>query len=201
MLRALTARPRRSHGLTLVELLVAMVIAGVLLAIAGPNLYDFVLIQRLKGVNAELVTDLQLARSEAAARGQWGRVVFERDDDRTCYTIYTSPLNSTRCSCLLGPGAACSGNMREVKTLRVLRSDKVTVIPVLDDADNAAIGFDHISGGLVVIPQDIDTTFPDVYEIDTAIDDDRILRVRISRSGRPTVCSAAGEIPGYEACP
>ena len=200
MFRALR-RPRRGRGLTLVEMLVVLAIAGVLLVIAGPNLYDFVLVQRLKGVNAELVTDLQLARSEAAARGQWGRVVFERDDNRTCYTIYTSPLNSTRCSCLLGPGAACSGNMREIKTLRVLRSDSVTVIPVLDGVDDAAIGFDHISGGLVVIPQDIDVTFPDVYEIDTAIDDQRVLRVRIGRAGRPSVCAPAGSIAGYEACP
>jgi type IV fimbrial biogenesis protein FimT len=192
----------RGSGFTLVELLIVVAVAAVLLVIAAPGFRDFVLVQRLKAVNAQLVTDLQLARSEAAARGQWGRVVFERDTDLTCYTIYTAPEPGVqRCSCLLGAGSACTGDAREIKTVRVARSDNVTVIPVLTGAENAAIGFDHISGGLVVIPQDSAAITPDFYDIDTAIDSNRALRVRVGRSGRPTVCRAAGSMPGFDACP
>lgn len=193
------ARPARGRGFTLVELLFVVAVAAVLVVVAAPGFRDFILVQRLKAVNAQLVTDLQLARSEAASRGQTGRVIFERNGDQTCYTIYTSP-NSTRCSCLLGAGAACTGNLREVKTVSVARSDSVTVIPVLDNGDNAAIGFDHISGGLLVIPQDLDVEYPDSYDINTSIDSSRVLRVRVGRSGRPTVCRAAGSIPGFEPC-
>lgn len=194
--------PVRGTGFTLVELLIVIAVAAVLLVVAAPGFRDFVLVQRLKAVNAQLVTDLQLARSEAAARGQWGRVIFERNSDLTCYTIYTAPEpGGLRCSCLLGAGAACSGAAREIKTVRVARSDSVTVIPVLTGAENAAIGFDHISGGLVVIPQDSAAITPDFYDIDTAIDSSRVLRVRVGRSGRPTVCRGAGSITGFDPCP
>lgn len=193
----------RGRGFTLVELLIVIAVAAVLLVIAAPGFRDFVLVQRLKAVNAQLVTDLQLARSEAAARGQLGRVVFERNTDLTCYTIYTAPdPGGRRCSCLLGAGSACSAaGTREIRTVRVARSDNVTVIPVLTGAENAAIGFDPISGGLVVIPQDSPSSIPDFYDIDTAIDSNRVLRVRIGRSGRPTVCRAAGSIAGFDPCP
>lgn len=56
---------RRVLGLTLIELMITIAVVGVLLALAAPSFYEFMLVQRLKGVNAELVTDLQLARSEA----------------------------------------------------------------------------------------------------------------------------------------
>jgi type IV fimbrial biogenesis protein FimT len=191
---------RRRAGLTMIELLVAMAVAAILIVIAAPSFYDFMLVQRLKSVNAQLVTDLQFARSEAAARGQQARIAFSSNDTTTCYTIYTSSTKSTRCDCLNGAGAACSGTMREIRTVVVPRGDVVTVLPELEGASNAAIHFDHIAGGLAVIPTDIDTQFPDAYNIDVALDDERVMRTTIGRSGRVTVCAPSGAISGIQAC-
>jgi type IV fimbrial biogenesis protein FimT len=201
MLGTLTSRCRRPAGLTMIELLVAMAVAAILVVIAAPSFNDFMLMQRLKSVNAQLVTDLQFARSEAAARGQWARIHYHFDETRTCYTIYTSPVNATRCDCLNGAGSACTGSMREIRTVEVLRDDVVTVLPELEGSDNAAMAFDHISGGLAVIPSDSGTVYPDSFNIDTAIDETRILRTRVGRAGRPSVCAPAAAIPGFPACP
>ncbi len=201
MLGPLKRRPaQHPRGLTLVELLVAIAVAGVLLTIAVPSLKDFILVQRLKSVNAQLVTDLQFARAEAAARGQWARIHFSQDDAQSCYTVYTAPNNTSRCDCLAGPGSACSGTLREVRTVVLPRGDGVTLAPAIAGDDNAAMAFDHISGGLAVIPQDIDTQYPDAYDVDTAIEG-RTLRTRIGRAGRVTVCASSGSVTGFEACP
>lgn len=192
--------PRR--GFTIVELLIVMAVAAILVVIAAPNLRDFLRIQRLKSVNAQVITDIQLTRSEAVARGRMARIHFQRNGSLTCYTVYTAPESLTsRCNCLSGAGSACGAGQTEIKTARYLRSDDVVVIPVLSDSDSAAIAFDHVSGGLLVIPEDDDFSTPDSYDIDTAIDDGHKLRVRIARSGRVSACLVAGNINGFDACP
>ncbi len=59
---------RRARGLTMVEMMVVVAIAAVILTLTAPSMRDFLARQRVAAINAELVTDLQLARSEAIAR-------------------------------------------------------------------------------------------------------------------------------------
>lgn len=59
-----------ARGFTLIELLTTVVVAAVLLAVAGPGLADFVRSSRLNGAQSELVSSMMLARSEAAKRGR-----------------------------------------------------------------------------------------------------------------------------------
>jgi type IV fimbrial biogenesis protein FimT len=58
------------RGFTLVELLVAMAVGAILLAIAIPGYAFLVNTNKLAAVTNELVIALQLARSEAIKRGQ-----------------------------------------------------------------------------------------------------------------------------------
>jgi prepilin-type N-terminal cleavage/methylation domain-containing protein len=53
------------RGMTLVELLTAMCVAAILLAIAVPSFATMFMRLRLQGASAEFGTDLQYARSEA----------------------------------------------------------------------------------------------------------------------------------------
>ena len=56
-------------GMTLIELLVTLVVAGVLLSIAAPSFVSLMNNVRLTSAVNDLASDLALARSEAAARG------------------------------------------------------------------------------------------------------------------------------------
>lgn len=187
---------KRQRAFTLLELMIVVVLVAIVLTLAAPSFYDFILTQRLKGVNAQLVTDMQYARSEAASRGVYVRVVFGANSSMTCYSMYTLKLGSdvgVRCDCLLGPGAACTNSDAvEVRTVQVPRSSSVTVLTAA--GVDPAIAFDSITGGLLSIPQDtLASPSPD-FVIDTSIDSARILRTTLASTGRPTVCGTASNL-------
>ncbi len=60
---------RRSRGVTVVELLVAIAVLGILLGVAIPNLTQFMASNRLTSQINEFVSDISRARSEAGSRG------------------------------------------------------------------------------------------------------------------------------------
>jgi len=193
MLGSLNLRRQRTAGLTLPELLVGLIVAGVLAVLVAPNLTTFIRVQRLKSINAQLVTDLQFARSEAVARNQYARISFRNSTGAngvTCYSIYTAPGSDTRCNCLNGAGAACSGTAVEIRTVRYPRSDFVTVGPQSGIGQDNAFAYDHVAGGIVSIPTDDDDAPLNGYSVQAQMDSSRILRNQISRAGRITTCSA-----------
>lgn len=190
---------RASAAFTLIELMVVVAVLGVILTLAAPSFFDYLLMQRLRGVHAQVVTDMQLARSEAVARNTVMRVHFRSDANATCYTIYTSVFNSRRCDCLLGAGAACTlGGTVEVKTESVPRSRRVTV--VIPTGQPNAFAFDPVTGGLLNIPQDFPSSPLNSASIATSIDTPRALHVVLNRTGRPTVCAPAGSTMTEPAC-
>lgn len=63
-------KQRKQAGFTLTELLVAITIAGILMAIAVPSYRDATLSSRLAALSNGLVASARLARSEAFKRNQ-----------------------------------------------------------------------------------------------------------------------------------
>lgn len=190
---------KRSTGVTLVELLIVVALIGAILVLAAPAFRDMILMQRLRGINAELVTDMQMARSEAVSRRDFARVFFKSDTTSTCYTIYTSAANNTRCDCLAGPGAACSGTMVEIKTVNVPKSLGVEVKP--QTGQPVAFAFDWRTGGLYLIPTDNVPRPLDLFVAETYIDNSRKLATRLNAAGRPLVCRPGGSTMTETACP
>lgn len=190
---------KRSAGVTLIELLVVVALIGAILVLAAPAFKDMILMQRLRGINSELVTDLQFARSEAVARRDFARVFFKSDTTATCYTIYTSAANNTRCDCLAGPGAACTGTMVEIKTVKVPRSQGVVVAP--QAGQPVAFAFDWRTGGLYLIPTDNVPRPLDLFVAEAYIDAGRKLATRLNAAGRPLVCTPSGSNMTEAACP
>jgi type IV fimbrial biogenesis protein FimT len=199
---------RRQQALTLIELLVAIAVATIVLMIAVPPFFDYMLVKRLKSVNSEVLTDMNLARSEAVSRNAISRVVFNENTALTCYTIFTNPIGTPatqRCNCLLGTGAACSGTnpdpllaSAEIKTVQVLRSSGLTVTATHNGlpGNNPApgIAFSNLTGGLMGVPTDpVLQTISD-FNIETAASPTRMLRVIVGRTGRTTVCSVGAHL-------
>ncbi|ODV02153.1 MAG: hypothetical protein ABT20_15145 [Rubrivivax sp. SCN 70-15] len=187
---------KRQRAFTLLELMIVVVLVAIVLTLAAPSFYDFIKVQRLKGVNAQLVTDLQYARSEAVSRGIYMRVVFGADSSMTCYTMYTLKLGSdagVRCDCLLGAGAACTdSDATEIRTVQVPASSSVRISTVA--GVDPAIGFDNVTGGLITIPKDTFSSPSPDFVIDTGIDAARILRTTLGSTGRPTVCGTSANL-------
>lgn len=63
------SHPKQASGFTLLELIVAISIAGILMAMAIPSFSDMMRNNRLTTYANELVTSLNIARSEAVKRG------------------------------------------------------------------------------------------------------------------------------------
>ena len=201
MLRA--PRTAMSKGFTLVELLIVLAVAALLITLAAPSLRDMILVQRLKAVNAQLVTDLQFARSEAVARSHSGWLEFRSNDAMTCYTIYSTPPtpnDGARCDCRLGE-AACVAPHRAIRVVQLPRSDKVTVAKRSGMNLEDRVGFDHVAGALITIPpSDANLNPPTTYVIEVGVDASRKLRTTVDMSGRPTVCAPANATLGAPSC-
>jgi type IV fimbrial biogenesis protein FimT len=74
--------PERSSGYTLMELMVTVSIAGILLGVAIPSFTPIIYSNRLTAYANELVTALNLARSEAVKRGV--SVTVRKVDTNSC---------------------------------------------------------------------------------------------------------------------
>jgi type IV fimbrial biogenesis protein FimT len=63
-----SAGPNRASGFTLIELMIALSIVGILLAIAVPSFREAMMNVRISAQTNDLMTDLSVARSEAVKR-------------------------------------------------------------------------------------------------------------------------------------
>jgi len=75
---AVTLRQNR-EGVTLIELVVVMVIIGLMVVFAAPELSRTIKNSRVKDCALRLVSDIKLARTKAQAEGQRAMVVVTKD--------------------------------------------------------------------------------------------------------------------------
>lgn len=202
MPRCKAAVPR---GFTLIELLVVIALVAIVLALGIPSFRDYIVLNRLKSVNAQLVTDLQFARAEAAARNTpvyWTyRTGGSGASAITCYTIYTTTVDGLECNCVAGPGAACGPNRTELRVVQVPANGRVR-LAIATGVDSFA--FDNVSGGIYYGTTDFAAAVLTDFLIRTLVigDATKTLNTLISPAGRPSVCSAgANQIRGYPVCP
>jgi prepilin-type N-terminal cleavage/methylation domain-containing protein len=186
-------------GLTLIELLVVVALMGVLVSVAVPSFRDLMLMQRLRGHHAQLVTDMQYARSEAVARRNVVRFRFMQDSGRSCYTIYVSSANNASCDCLSSAAPACTSPATALKTI-TLPSDLGVRMNPISTTLVPRFGFDWRTGGLVSSPEDNDPTPMDRFIVETYIDAQRKLQARLNQAGRPLACRPAGSTMSETAC-
>lgn len=71
-------------GITLIELIVALTIAGILAALAGPSMWTFLSQNRLSSQINELIADINLTRSEAIKRSTTSGICATAVDGTAC---------------------------------------------------------------------------------------------------------------------
>ncbi|MFN7723962.1 MAG: GspH/FimT family pseudopilin [Rubrivivax sp.] len=186
---------RLAAGFSLIELMVVVAVTAVVLTLAAPSFFDYQQVQRLKSVNSQVVTDMNLARSEAVSRGTFLRVSFGQNSTSTCYTLYLAQMNSLLCDCTKGPGEACKNNsgtvpinVSEVRTVVQPRSTGITILtPAQSDPK---LAFNSTTGGILSIGVDTLGTPLQQFEIKVSLDDNRFLKTTLGKTGRPAVCAS-----------
>jgi len=178
---------RAPRGFTLIELMVVVALVAVVMTLVGPSVRDLLAAQRVQGINAELVTDLQFARSEAVRRNRPILVRFATNADMTCYVIYTEAAIG-RCNCLLAPGTACSGGFEEIKTVQLPKTLRVELAASSSVA--SIVGFEPLSG----------ISRPGDFRVDLASTVRGALRTSVNAAGRPAVCSPDGSMRQVPRC-
>jgi len=196
-------------GLTVIELMVVVAVVAVLAALAAPSLRDFLARQRVAAVNAELVTDLKFARSEAVARNREVYLTFRTaprvgSPPMTCYTIHTLGVVGS-CDCRKPPGTACQdvAEVVEIKTVQVLSSTNVSLVPPASPANRVGFtgtrGFAFWSGH-----SPSDAAYSADWEdfavgVESSISG--MLRTSVGITGKSQVCSPDGSISAVARCP
>lgn len=187
---AASASRRPAPGLTLIESLVVLAVLGVLIALVAPSMHAMIARQRVQGVNAELVTALQLARSEVAQRSGMATKVavsFGADANFTCYSVHTVAAGGT-CDCTRLPGAVCTAPAQEIKSMQFARAEGVSVAA------------SSPSGTVVVFAPPLGAATPGDLVVDVRDVTSGYLRTAINAMGRPSVCSPDGSIKGVGSC-
>lgn len=185
---------RAQRALTVLELLIVVALVSIVLGLAAPSFQEMILVQRLKGINAQLVTDLQYGRSEAAARGKLVYFTMKtpaQSAGMSCYTLYTDRTDRRDiCDCAAAPGARCAAPAVEIKTVQIPVDESVRLgLPAGQTRDFA---FDPTTGGFFVPASDFDEDLPAGWIVDAGIDSTKVLRTIVSLAGRPTVCRPVG---------
>lgn len=178
--------PRR--GFTLVELLLAVALVSVLIVLVAPSMREMIAVQRVRSINAELLTNLQFARSEAVRRNAPVKVSFASDSSQSCYTAWIGGVLGT-CNCLDGAGNACSGGPTEIRTVSVPRSLGIEL--AASSSQLAQVVFRSETG---------QTDTPD-FRVDVVSDVRGQLRTTVNSTGRPSVCTPDGSISQTAPCP
>ena len=195
----------RIKAFTLIELMIVVALIAIIVTLAAPSFRDMILMQRLRGINAQLVTDLAFARSEAVSRGTFMQVRFQTSGTSSppmdCYIIYarTTAAASDMCDCTVAAGSPRCSNpavATEVKTVQAPLSESVRFTPTVREP---YFTIDPRTGGVWVasVPEDADVP---TFVVETLIDPARRFRNQYKLSGQLSVCTPSGSTVGGTAC-
>lgn len=163
---------RRSRGLTLIEIVVALAVLAVLGAIALPGFGARLDRERVLGAAEALAADINEARFEAARQG---RALHIRavDGPAWCWSV------ATTADCPCGSGQDCQ-----------LRSAR--------DRDHPGVVL-QTQGQVELVADGRAVTAGAGFELESARG--LRLRVGVGAMGRAHVCTVRGEVPRHPRCP
>lgn len=200
----LAAMRPKQRGVTLIESIVVLAIMAAVVAFATPSFIDMMITQRMRGMDAQLTTDLQFARSQALALNTQVRVIAGSNTSLSCYAVIATDTPSL-CDCTKTPGSICSGSAVEIRTVQVDQSSSVSIGSIAPAT--SSLVFYPVDGSTNPYKGDAAVTpTPIVFSI--SIDGGtgsrkKRLTTTIQTTGRPSVCydSSYATISGFPVCP
>jgi prepilin-type N-terminal cleavage/methylation domain-containing protein len=179
---------KKQAGFTLIEWMIVVALLTLMMSLAAPSVRELLASQRLQGVHAQLVTDLQFARGEAVRRRQ--HLIFQTGGDETtaCYVVYTDAFGAGGCDCLRPPGSACQGAFEEVRSVQ---------IPL---ASSVAMAASSSVSSRAVFEKETGYSTPGDLSVDLSSSVRGQLRVTIGPTGRITSCSPDGSVTRVPTC-
>ncbi len=165
--------PRRArHGLTLLELSIALVVLTLLMTMAAPSVSGWLARHRLRATAQHLAADLGEARAEAVRLTRPVHLVFHAGTN-WCYALALSDQADCRAS--------------DAATLKVVRSSEHPGVTLLEAAPQAFDGRNGASLGRAGFAH-------------WASQRGEQLTVRLSPMGRPSLCAPEAPVPGVSRC-
>lgn len=172
----MTTQRRSAQGLTLLELMIAIAVMLILLALAIPSLRALLTRNQLKAAAQALAEDLQWTRSESIERNRSLRVSL--DVGRWCYGIDLADKGSCNCRLPTSQSGACQLKRQEGSDF-----PGITLAATFDGTSFEPRRATAGNGSMTL------TATPGAS-----------LRVVLSRLGRVRICAPADDIPGYAPC-
>lgn len=108
--------PHHQHGLTLVEVVIAMGLLAITAVMSIPPFSDMLQRRSLIGWADQLAADIRFARSEAVARADNVRMTLHTGASQGCYVIHTGPPDACTCDTTNEP-ATCAAPAVALKTV------------------------------------------------------------------------------------
>lgn len=202
----------RMRGVSLLEILIAMAILGIIVSVAIPSMSTFGANQRLTGAAEQIHGHLQQARSEAIARSLPVYVNFAADGSaawtygvsttNACTLTITDATTANACTLVVNDGDT---------TVDGIDGDDADALPDVDTDDRVLMRFPGTDY------RDVEMTLASFSSANQIIFDPirgtssngninlesgngKQLRVAVSRLGRVTLCSPDGSVDAYETC-
>ncbi|WP_084282561.1 GspH/FimT family pseudopilin [Deefgea rivuli] len=173
-------QPSKKSGFTLIEMLVAIAIIGIVLAIAAPSFSQQIASIRTKNAIENISGDLANAKSEAI---RINRVIFFHsyvDGNNWCYGYGTSNTALANCNCDTSTNNSC-------KLKFVTSSNHKNIVLNTSTAFETSLGFEPIRG------QPIDTTGAALAKKTMVISNTNGIKgyITVSAVGKIKTCSSS----------
>jgi prepilin-type N-terminal cleavage/methylation domain-containing protein len=205
---ARTAVRTVQRAFTLIEMMIVIALLAIIVMLVAPNMTEMIGMQRLRAINDQLATDFQYMRSEAVSRNQFMGLLTRNvsGEPMSCYVIFSSSnpldpasIDRTLCNCTNAIGSVCSGSQNELRTVQVPRDMSIELRFPVDQSDLVVAS--PVNGGVRIMPSTTLTTQGYEFCVEVRRTPRGRLRTGIGLSGRTSVCSPDGSVPGVPACP
>jgi type IV fimbrial biogenesis protein FimT len=204
-----SAARQAQRAFTLIEMMIVIAIMAIIIVLVAPNMTEMIGMQRLRSINDQLATDFQYMRSESVSRNQYMGIVTRNvsTEPVSCYVIFSnaaSPLDVTaidrnQCNCANAIGSACTGTHRELRTVQIPRELSIELRFPTDQPNFMAIN--PVNGSLRFNEPSTLVAPPLEFCIEVRRSPRGRLRTSVGASGRTSVCSPDGSVPGVQTCP